>query len=118
MVVWLILKCDVVTTVASWVTRSTSRRGLVTTPADSTSQSQRQVFHDVPWNHQGHVDFPLFLSFKRSLEICLVAGTIHATAADVFRTDANKQCSVTAMAFFFDFDGFAFGAKSGELLRR
>lgn len=46
------------------------------------------------------MDLSLFLSFKRSLEICLVAGTFHATAADVFRTDANKQCTVTAMAFF------------------
>ena len=67
-----------------------------------------------PWNHQGHVDLSLFLSFKRSLEICLVAGTFHATAADVFRTDANKQCTVTAMAFFllfFDFCWFCLWCK-------
>lgn len=112
MVVWLILKCDVVTTVATWVTWSTRRiyfdnscaqlwifdllRHVTTSPC-----SQHISATSDPWNHQGHVDLSLFLSFKRSLEICLVAGTFHATAADVFRTDANKQCTVTAMAFFF-----------------
>lgn len=126
MVVWLILKCDVVTTVATWVTWSTRRIYFENSCAQlwifdllrrhpAVSTSRRQVIHGTTkamW---------ICLYFFRSnglSKYALWLGPFMPQLLMYFELMPTSNAPWLRWHFllFFDFAGFAFGAKSDELL--